>query len=180
MTTQEAWDIYEMEVEQKKETHKRTMKKYFISLLITGIIMLVLGIVLTKIGFSLPKKITYHLKGTPDEYTSAYDTSTAVSLKILGITLLFMCLFPILIATNYGSSLKKGPDNFLAENKRLYLNCLRSKDIDEDDIEYYKQKLENIRHIELLDEIRCAGATASSAAATAASASMMYHMIDKK
>ena len=184
MTTQEAWKIYEIEVEQKKESHKRIMKKYFLSFLIIGIIGLILGIVLTIIGFSLPKNITYHLKGTPYEYTSAYDTTTALVLKILGICLLFFtCFFFIPQAVENGILLKKGPKDFLAENKRLYLNSLKAEDADENDIEYFKQKLENIRHVELVNEIRRASAATSAAAdtaATAATAAMMYNMIDKK
>lgn len=163
MTVQKAWDIYDIEVKQKKEFYKKEMEKKSNIYLILGLALFSIGIILTLLGFAMPAH-----KG--------HFTTEGFLLKAFGIGLLLFSFICFGASISYNTKSKKELVGFMQENKRLYINCLSASDISEEDKLYYKQELEELRHRELLNEIRSAGADAAIAASTAT----MYNMINRK
>ena len=169
MTLQEAYDNYEIEVEEKKERHKNRIKKSMIIWSIVGSIAIIIFIILLDFAYNIP--LEKSIFGEKWERTFGAQMLIFVSWGAIGF-------IPILLLIGLIStfiSIKKGPKSFLEENRNLYMNCLTADDVNEKGKLYYRQKLEELRHLELLRAIRSAG----NAAAAAASTAMMYHMIDR-
>ena len=150
MTVKEAEEQYYREVEEHRELHISHVKKMYIALSIVGVLMLIVGIILTLIGF------------TSQGYKS--ESIGALLEKIFGITLLCVGAGIVLYINIYRiTETKKGPKNFLPQLKNLYLNYLRCENMNDSDKEFYKQELENVRNMELVNAINTAAASISAA-----------------
>ena len=102
MTTKEAEEQYYREVEEHIELHISHVKKMYIALSIVGVLMLIVGIILTLIGF------------TSQGYKS--ESIGALLEKIFGITLLCVGTGIVLYINIYRiTETKKGPKNFLPQ-----------------------------------------------------------------
>ena len=162
MTKLEAEKIYETQVEERIALHKIQIEKYIKQgkrskrigniLIVIGLIMLIFAISLSDFAIQV-----FFIMSCP--------------------TVLLFGIVVRTIGVNYNiSRSKKGPDNFICENKALYLNYLRCTDISDEDKLYYKQELENIRNIEL----RLTISSAMKDVSTSVYMGTMFNMINKK
>jgi len=164
MTVLEAEHQYDLEVANYTEQCKKRIQKWITVWKVIGFVCILLGIVLTIIGFTLPREV--------DLFGYEYESFTAIFLKIYGIgTLVFGVFILLVIIPILRKSQKKGPTSFLPQIKNLYFNYLKCEDMCSDDKEFYKQKLEDIRNMELVNAIHGASAAASVA--------IMYSAIKK-
>ena len=162
MTIREAENQYDWEVAnsiaKSTERHKKQMRKAFYIWMCVGFILIILGIVLILIGVNTPPKI--------DFLGNEYESFEAGMAKTFGGLILFYGVGSLAIAL-FCKHKKKKPDNFLPQIRNLYLNYLKCEDMSKDDKEYYIQKLEEIRNMELVSAVHSAAAAASTAATTA-------------
>ena len=156
MTSIEAENQYECEMTKCFEQHKNRLQNEMIVCIIISLLLIVIGIVLTIIGCNAPPEINI--------FGDEIESLSAMLEKIFGISILCAgVLIMLIIFPQLYISYKKGPENILPQIKNLYLNYLKCEDIGEDDKEFYKQKLEEIRNMELVNAIRRASVTASAA-----------------
>ena len=164
MTINEAENIYFYEVEEakKRETERanNALKKMLLIGNIIIFILLLVGIVLTVIGF------TTH----PEEMLGGFkmDLIGTTFEKVFGIGAIVLGIFLILIIDVWSNialrkAIKRGQINLIPYIKNLYQNYLRCEDIKPEDKEFYKQKLEDIRNIALTNAVHSAASTASAA-----------------
>ena len=158
MTLKEAYDNYEIQVEQKIEAHKKKYKKNLrlcaiVAPIVTFIVVISDLLLLIDYNFFLVMIIANIALFCP-------------------LCLSWSKLFEAI------EKLKKGP-SFFYENKELYFNCLTASDINEEGRFYYREKLEEMRHCEKLEAIARVEQEVSIASTTA-SAAMMYSVINKK
>ena len=157
MTLKEAYDNYEIQVEQKIEAHKKKYKKNLRLCAIVAPILLVVAIVAILLM----------------QFSGFLDGIIFVCVCIflsIAVILAFVC--------EAIKKLKKGP-SFFYENKELYFNYLTASDINEEGRFYYREKLEEMRHCEKLEAIARVEQEVSIASTTASTA-MMYSVINKK
>ena len=170
MTIKEAENQYDWEVANSVaksiEQHKKQMRKAFTVWMSIGFILIIIGIVLILKGVTAPPEINF--LGNEEE---PFWASMA---KTFGGLILFYGVGASAIALCCKFK-KKKPDNFLPQIRNLYLNYLKCEDMSNDDKEYYIQKLEEIRNMELVNAVRSAASTASTAAATA----IMFSALNK-
>lgn len=156
MTINEAEKQYSYEVSKCIEQHKNKLQKSKRIWFIIGSVLILIGIVLTIIGFTTPPEIT--------SWGYESDSVATTFEKIFGIMLLVLGVFFIsIILPLLHREQEKGPQNFLPQIKNLYLNYLKCEDMNNDDKEFYKQKLEDIRNMELVNAIHQASAASSAA-----------------
>lgn len=118
-------------------------------------VLLVSGIVMTIVGFVLPPERLY--------YGEVISTA-AIFLRIYGIIALCVsALFLPVLNVLFHKDLKRGPRNFLVQKKNLYFNYLKCEDMSDSDKEFYKQKLEDIRNMELVGAIHRSSDSVSAA-----------------
>lgn len=118
-------------------------------------VLLVSGIVMTIVGFVLPPERLY--------YGEVISTA-AIFLRIYGIIALCVsALFLPVLNVLFHKDLKRGPRNFLVQKKNLYFNYLKCEDMSDSDKEFYKQKLEDIRNMELVSAIHRSSDSVSAA-----------------
>lgn len=164
MTIIEAENQYCREVENCREQHIKHAKKAILIWNIIGAILIIVGLILTIIGFTTPPEIT----------SWGYEElpSAAIFERVYGIAAICLgTFFIILMNLSWRSSIKKGPRDFLPQIRNLYLNYLKCDDMGKDEKEFYKQKLEDIRNMELVNAIH--------RASTAASAAIMFSTLNK-
>lgn len=156
MTVKEAECQYEREVAISRQQHISSCKKAQKIWNIISAVLIILGFILLIVGCSTPTEIDY--------FGNEWDTSDAILEKMFGSILLFCgVIFIITINICAHKSIERGPKSFLPQIKNLYCNYLKCDDINQDDKEFYKQKLEDIRNAELVGAIHSASATASAA-----------------
>lgn len=152
MTIIEAENQYKQEVANYIEQHqKKYQKAKFISIII-GSMLILIGIVL---------RCT-----TPSEIDSLgyEDYSAALFQEGCGIVLLVLGVVSIsIISLLLHKFQKDGPDNFLPQIKNLYFNYLKCEDMSKDGKDFYKEKLKDIRNMELVSAVHGAASSASSA-----------------
>lgn len=155
MTIAEAENQYFVEVENLRKQHESQIKKSLKIWDIIFAILIIVGIILTIIGYTTPPEFIF------DEEIVSPE---AFLERFFGIMLLCLGAFSLLIG-NLGArnGLKKGPRSFLEQNKNLYFNYLKCIDMDDSDKKFYKEKLEEIRHIELINAIHSSAAVTSAA-----------------
>lgn len=158
MTIREAENQYDWEVAnsiaKSTERHKKQMRKAFYIWMSVGFIFIILGIVLILKGVTTPPEINiFGHEEVPFVATLA---------KIFGGLILFYGVGSLAMAL-YCKHKKKKPDNFLPQIRNLYLNYLKCEDMSKDDKEYYIQKLEEIRNMELVSAVHSAAAAAATA-----------------
>lgn len=156
MTVKEAEEQYYREVEDCREQHIKHAKKAILIWNIIGAVLIVVGLILTIVGFTAP----------PDITSWGYESVSigAMFERVYGIAA--MCagaFFIILMNPSWRKIIKKGPTDFLPQVRNLYLNYLKCDDMSKDDKEFFKQKLEDIRNMELVNAIHRASAAASTA-----------------
>ncbi len=163
MTIAEAENQYFVEVENLRKQHELQIKKALKIWDIVCAVLMVVGIILIIIGYTTPPEFIF------DEEIVSPE---ALFERLFGIMLLCLGAFLLLIG-NLGArnGLKKGPQSFLAQTKNLYFNYLKCVDMNDSDKEFYKEKIEEIRHMELVNAIH------SSAAAT--SAAILFTTLNK-
>ena len=156
MTIAEAENQYFVEVENLRKQHELQIKKSLKIWDIIFAILIIVGIILTIIGYTTPPVL--------DALGEEMISFGAYMERSFGIMLLCLGAFLLLIG-NLGArnGLKKGPRSFLEQNKNLYFNYLKCVDMDDSDKKFYKEKLEEIRHIELINAIHSSAAATSSA-----------------
>lgn len=140
MTIKEAEDQYYREMENyENEMAKKKKQVIIICSLICGL-FLIAGIVLTIIGFNTPPEI---LTGGFE-----WEPASAIFEKVCGIGLMVFTPFIVLISFMFFRvSVTKGKLKYLSQIiSNLYSNYIRSEDIKAEDVEFYKQKLEDNRH----------------------------------
>lgn len=172
MTLQEAWKIYQKEVQQKTESYQNAILKSRQKWTIVGIVAAIIGFILLIIGYSLP--LETDILGNEERSIGAFLLILYGWMILAVVSISFLIAIP---ASN--KKIEEGPPNFLLEGKNYYLNCLRADDIDADQKIYCEQKLKDIRHQELLSEIRNVADAANTATAVA-SAAMLHNVINKK
>lgn len=156
MTIEQAENQYNLEVKNSIEQHKQQLSKLILIWTIISSVCILVGIILIVIGFSTPPEI--------DSLGFEWDTTPAILSKLFGFISLWIGLAFLLILIPFFLKNKKlGPVSFLPQIKNLYLNYLACEDLSENEREFYKQKLEDIRNAELVKAIRSASATASTA-----------------
>lgn len=156
MTIKEAENQYYREVKNCREQHIKRAKKAILIWNIVGVILIVVGIILTIIGFITPPEIT----------SSGYESLPLGALFERTYGIIAMCLgtfFIILQNLSLRKAIKKGPKNFLPQIRTLYFNYLKCDDMSKDEKEFYMQKLEDIRNMEIINAIHSASTTASAA-----------------
>ena len=159
MTIAEAENQYFVEVENLRKKFEKQIKKEIIIFDIICAVVIVTGIILTIIGYTTPPEIEGFPIGVIFE-------------RVYGIFLICLgSFFLVIFNVFFGNALKKGPRSFLAQNKNLYFNYLKCVDMNDSDKEFYKEKIEEIRHMELVNAIH------SSAAAT--SAAILFTTLNK-
>lgn len=142
MTIAEAEKQYNREIKQLKEDYKKSMSDNMcISAIIGGTLWLL--------------AIIFFIMSSSSSDNGASIIVAVPSLVFGSILLAFALHF--LIEQN------KEPKNFLPQIKNLYLNYLQCEDLSADNKEFYKQKLEEIRHFELINAINNASLSAMSA-----------------
>ena len=157
MTIKEAENQYYHEVENCREQHIMKAKKAILIWNIIGSLLIVVGLILMIIGFTTPPEI--------DSFGYEWEPIGALFEKAYGIVSLGLGVFFILLLNLGGRrAIKKGPRNFLPQIKNLYLNYLKCDDMSNDEKEFYKQKLENIRNMELVNAIQHSASVAASTA----------------
>lgn len=164
MTIAEAEKQYFVEVENLRKQHELQIKKARKIWDIICAVLIIVGIILIIIGYTTPPEINYF--GQEEVPFGAYMER--------GYGIFFICLGPFLLVilnVAFGNVLKKGPRSFLAQTKNLYFNYLKCVDMNDSDKEFYKEKIEEIRHMELVNAIH------SSAAAT--SAAILFTTLNK-
>ena len=146
MTIAEAEKQYFVEVENLRKQHELQIKKALKIWVIVCAVLIIVGIILMIIGYTTPPEFIFDLK------------------RFFGIMLLCLGAFLLLIG-NLGArnGLKKGPQSFLAQTKNLYFNYLKCIDMNDSDKEFYKEKIEEIRHMELVNAIHSSAAATSAA-----------------
>lgn len=160
MTIKEAEEQYDWEVENHIEKYKDRLKLTIYIFMIIGFILIILGIALRGIADTLPPEVWW--EGTESEYETESDK--AFFYNFFGTMALIMgAIFLVVIVPSLYWTRNKGPKNFLPQIKRLYFNYLKCEDMSRDYKEFYKQKLEDIRNMELVNAIHNASATASTA-----------------
>ncbi|MCM1367716.1 MAG: hypothetical protein NC184_02770 [Roseburia sp.] len=147
MTIQEAENIYNQDVANYIEQHEKACKKQSRIYIIIGAVLLLISLILIIIGFA-----------------NKSDSIGIIFAKVYGIGtipigLVFVLLLPKLIQ----KSIKKGPTSFLPQIKNLYFNYLKCEDMSKDEKDFYKEKLEDIRNMELVNAVHRASAAASTA-----------------
>lgn len=156
MTIKQAENQYDLEVKNSIEQHKERLNKLILIWAIISSICILVGFVLIIIGFTTPPEI--------DSFGGEWDTSTAIITKLFGFmalswgAIILLIIIPFLLKNR-----KIGPASFLPQIENLYLNYLVCEDLSENEKEFYKQKLENIRNAKLVNALRHASATASTA-----------------
>ncbi len=142
MTIAEAERQYDHEIKQLKEDYKNKMGNYIcISATVGGILWL-----LAIIFFIM----------------SSSSSDNVISICLAVPSLAGGSIILILIY-HFSKKQEKGPENFLPQIKNLYLNYLQCEDLSADNKEFYKQKLEEIRHFELINAINNASLSVMSA-----------------
>lgn len=160
MTIAEAERRYSVSVKNLRKQHELYTKRTLIIWDVIGAILMMIGIILIIIGYTI----------SPVSDVS-FLSMDVFWVRILGILLLCLVVLLILLITvPCLHDLKKGP-NFLAQTKNLYFNYLKCVDMNDSDKEFYKEKIEEIRHMELVNAIH------SSAAAT--SAAILFTTLNK-
>lgn len=142
MTIEEAHKQYEKEVQICIEEHNRSCEKNFVTSIIVGSILIVLGIILLVIGNSIPPEIASY---------GEYETAGAILCKCFGTGLLVGGIpFLLLMPRSIRKKQKEGPKSFWVQNKRLLLNYLKCEDMNQEGKEHYRQELEEMKHLEVL------------------------------
>lgn len=164
MTIAEAEKRYFVEVENLRKQHELQIKTSRKIWNIISAVLMVVGIILTIIGYT-----------TPPVFDNVLDDEIVPFGAYIerGIGLFMICFFAIFLFIThsvFSTILKKGP-NSLAQTKNLYFNYLKCVDMNDSDKEFYKEKIEEIRHMELVNAIH------SSAAAT--SAAILFTTLNK-
>lgn len=155
MTIKEAENQYYCEVENCREQFTKNIKKGILIWNIICAAVVVVGLILTIVGFTAP----------PDTSWGSESLSVvAIFGRVSGIGALCLGSF-LIIFTNlsFRRVKKQGPRNFLPQIRNLYLNYLKCDDMGIDEKEFYKQKLEDIRNLELVNAIHRASVSASAA-----------------
>lgn len=156
MTIQEAEDIYRYEVEAAKREITLKRKRALSIWNIISFILILSGIVLTIVGFTLPRQELY------DGYE--IDAPGALFAKIYGIGAMIVGVwFLIIFNISFRKAIQKGQIDFLPHVNKLYLNYLKCEDMKPEDKEFYRQKLEDIRNENLVNAINRASASTSAA-----------------
>lgn len=151
MTIVEAENQYFVEVENLRKQHELQTKKVRKIWNIICAVLIVVGIILAIIGYTTPLEIEEFPIGVIFE-------------RVYGICSICLGAFLLVILNvSFGNALKKGPRSFLAQNKNLYFNYLKCVDMADSDKEFYKEKIEEIRHMELVNAIHSSAAAASAA-----------------
>lgn len=160
MTIEEAENYYYYEVNEALAKASKSLKKALIIWNIIIPILILVGIILTAIGFTTP----------PEDILNGHKFYPigATFEKIYGIVAIWLGIFFILIIDvfyykNAKKAIKNKQINLLPYTKNLYLNYLRCEDMDPDDKEYYKQQLEDFRTMALTDAMHRSAAAASAA-----------------
>ena len=146
MTIVEAEKQYELEVEELKVRCEQFKKKATVMGRFIGIILIVIGVVLFIVG-ATKEPIVYEASGFVDNNNTLEYVFGALCL-IWGVSAFF-------IVWQINKSAKV---NYLPANKNLYMNYIRCADMSEQDREFYKQKLEEIRMAELKRAVSNTGA----------------------
>ena len=164
MTINEAEQQYSLEVANCIEQHKKQIQKAKTISIIIDFCLILIGIVLTIVGYTTPPEVT--------SWGYESESSAAIFEKIFGITSLVIgAVILLIIIPSLNKAQRKGPQNFLPQIKNLYFNYLKCEDMSDEDKDFYKQKLEDIRNMELVDAI--------NRASTAASAAIMFNALHK-
>ena len=138
MTIKEAEEIWFLAVDKEMKEQETTKRQKKV-IIIIGSIFLGIGGILLAVGFSLPKEESY--------WNLAWGIKIAsVFILPVGIGLIFAAG---MLALDFG----KNDKEILSARKELYMNYLRCVDMSEEEKEYYRQKLEEIRYAELASNI---------------------------
>lgn len=151
MTIDEALNKYDLDVNEAKKQHYIKCQKSIKNSIIFSVITIVVGIVLLIIGKSLPPEISVYDGHESESIEAMIYRCFGSSTLVIGV--IFLIILPYLIRKEQ----KKGPKDFLEQNKRLYLNLIMCENITEEGRERYRQELEEIRQEELRRAIRRAG-----------------------
>ena len=133
-------------IEDCKIKDEKKIKKMFLF----GTVFFSIGLILLIIGLCLPKE-TYSF--SKEEYLSF----EAILLFTYASILMLISVILLLIAFIGNRNKDKVTVNFLPQIKNLYYNYLKCEDMEKDEKEFYKQKLEDIRYAELANAVRSAG-----------------------
>ena len=146
MTIIEAEKQYELEVEEWKARCEQFKRKASVIGRFIGIILIIIGVVLFIVG-ATKSPIVYEASGFVDNNNTLEYVLGALC-SVWGVVAIFI-----------GFQIKRTARvNYLQANKNLYMNYVRCTDMEEQDREYYRQKLKEIRMAELRKSISNAGA----------------------
>ena len=146
MTIIEAEKQYELDVQELQARSEQVKRKTTAIGRVVGIIFVLIGIVLLIVG-ATKEPIVYEVSGFVDNNNTLEYAFGA------------MCLIWGIIAIVVSLYVKKNIKiNYLQANKNLYMNYIRCTDMSEQDREFYKQKLEEIRMAEIRRAVSNAGA----------------------
>lgn len=156
MTIAEAENQYFVEVENLRKQHKLQTKKALKIWDIVCAVLITVGIILIIIGYTTPPVFDNVLDEEIVPVSAYVERSVGLGMMC------FFAIFFLIAHSVFSTELKKGP-NLFAQTKNLYFNYLKCVDMDDSDKKFYKEKLEEIRHIELINAIHSSAAATSSA-----------------
>ena len=147
MTIKEAEEIWFLAVDKKME-EQETTKHWMKVIIIIGSIFLGIGGIVLAVGFSLPKEESYW-----NGIVVYKQSRLASNIKIASVFILLVGIGLFFAAGILALDFNKKDKEMLSARKELYANYLRCVDMSEEEKEYYKQKLEEIRYAELASKI---------------------------
>ncbi len=142
MTIKEAEDQYFLEVEKCREQREQHIKKVILIWNIILSVLIVVGFILMIVGFTAPLETLY----------GGYKVraSSAILKIYFGMFLLLIGVVFLLMANlMWRKFMKRKPLACLPQMKNLYANYLDCDDMGADEKECYKQKLKEIKNLEL-------------------------------
>lgn len=146
MTIKDAEEQYHIEVLSCREQYLKHAKKAKFIWNIISAVLIITGIILAIVGFATPTEI--------DSSGYEWEPIGATFEKCYGIGAICLgVFFFVLMNIFWNKAIKNGPRNFILQIKNLYLNYLKCEDMSKNDKEFYKQKLEDIRNMELINAI---------------------------
>lgn len=144
MTVKEAEKKYTIAKQLRYDTLvEKTAKSKKVFVCIT-LILLLLGIALLLIANSLPKYYDSVLK------KECLSSDAEVCLIFGWMTLPAGLIFLVTLLIANRKPLEFQPKDFIAETKELYRDYIRCEDLSDEDKEYYRELLQEIRNAELI------------------------------
>lgn len=168
MTIKEANVIYDRDVKEHIDRHKKRTKIFMVIWAVSSIVLFLIGVFLINKSKTFPHDIILGLEFESFEETLYYILGVGTIITAIAIVISSeICLI---------ISLVRGPRSFAIQNKKLYYNYLLCEDLDKDRKEYYKLKIQEMVSSESVSRI---SSNMNPDITTAIGAATLFNMINK-